>query len=75
MKKNDDIWVPEFQLRLRDLRIKSGKSCVATSELCGFGKNTVSKYESGKAKPTVDSLIRLANHFGVTVDYLLGENK
>ena len=38
----------------------------------GISKAVVSKYENGMGYPTYDVLIRIAQYFGVTTDYLLG---
>lgn len=38
----------------------------------GFGKNTISQYETGIREPNIDTLIKLAEYFDVTVDYLIG---
>ena len=38
----------------------------------GIDQASISSYESGKYLPTVDVLIKLANYFGVSTDYLLG---
>jgi len=34
--------------------------------------NNISKYEKGLSKPTIPTLIKLAEYFEVSVDYLLG---
>lgn len=41
----------------------------------GLSKAVVSKYENGMGYPTFDMLIRIAEYFGVTTDYLLGVSK
>jgi len=38
----------------------------------GLSKAVVSKYENGMGFPTFDVLIRIAQFFGVSTDYLLG---
>lgn len=38
----------------------------------GLSKAVVSKYENGMGYPSFDVLIRIAQHFGVTTDFLLG---
>lgn len=38
----------------------------------GLSKAVVSKYENGMGYPAFDVLIRIAQFFGVTTDYLLG---
>ena len=40
-----------------------------------LSKAVVSKYENGLGYPTFDVLIRIADFFGVTTDYLLGVSK
>lgn len=62
----------EFAQRLRRLRERQGKSRVVLSQLCGLPTNAIQRYERGESKPNIDSLIAIADYFGVTVDYLLG---
>lgn len=38
----------------------------------GCGEPALSRYASGKALPSVDTAVRIADYFGVTVDYLFG---
>lgn len=38
----------------------------------GLSKAVVSKYENGMGYPSFDTLVRIAQHYGVTIDYLLG---
>ena len=37
----------------------------------GLAKNAVSEWKSGKAKPGTEAIIKIADYFGVTTDYLL----
>ena len=37
----------------------------------GISQNTISKYETGEALPTVENLILLANYYDVSLDYLM----
>ena len=59
-----------FRQRLRELRGKRKPTVVA--ECCGLNRNAVIGYENGDALPGFESLIKLADHFGVGVDYLMG---
>lgn len=34
--------------------------------------SAISEWKKGKAKPSVDALIKIADYFNVSVDYLLG---
>ena len=38
----------------------------------GIDQASLSSYERGKYLPTVEVLVKLAEHFGVSTDYLLG---
>lgn len=38
----------------------------------GIDQTSISSYECGKYLPTVEVLIKLAEYFGVSTDYLLG---
>lgn len=57
---------------LRTLRKQRGLSLKALGETLGLAESTVSLYETGKRQPDNDTLVKIANFFGVTIDYLLG---
>lgn len=38
----------------------------------GVAESTVSQYETGKRQPDYETLLKLSEYFGVSVDYLLG---
>lgn len=61
-----------FPQRLRALRERKGIKRLVLSELCGLSKNMIARYERGERIPTADSLERLADFFGVTMDELWG---
>ena len=64
-----------FPARLRQLRQRRGISQRALSDLCGLGKSTVARYESGERVPTLAALEAIAEYFGVTLDDLAGRGK
>lgn len=64
-----------FPQRLRAMRERKRVSRRVLSELCGLSKNMIAQYERGTRTPTGDSLERLANFFGVTMDELWGREK
>lgn len=41
---------------------------------CGFSQNSINKWQS-RSYPAADKLIKVADYFGVSVDYLLGREK
>ena len=63
-------------LRLKELRNNKGLSQAAIAERFGITQQAYANYERGTRQPDYDTLNKLADFFGVTVDYLLGrENK
>lgn len=42
---------------------------------CGLSSGAFTEWRKGKAKPNVDALSKIADHFNVTVDFLLGKEK
>jgi len=63
--------------RVRALREDSDYTQREIAALLGVGQRTYSDYESGKTRIPVDSLIVLAQHYKVSMDYICGltENK
>lgn len=43
------------------------------SKATGISQSTLSDWKTGRAKPKADKLLKLAEYFGVTVDYFLKE--
>lgn len=41
----------------------------------GISQQALSKWENEKTEPDNDSLVKLANYFGVSTDYLLGNSE
>lgn len=61
-----------FSTRLRDLLNRSGISQVELAKLTDIPREIVSYYCNGGRRPNVENVIKIAEHFGVSVDYLLG---
>ena len=59
-------------LRLKHLRIEKGLTQEELAEKVGLKKPTISCYESDKRQPDYNTLMKLADIFGVTIDGLLG---
>lgn len=58
--------------RIRDLREDMDLRQSDLAEATGIDQRTISNYETGKTAPDAYALIKLADFFGVSVDYLLG---
>lgn len=56
---------------LKNLREKKGITQVKLSVDIEVSQEIISQYELGKTKPTVESLIKLADYFNTSTDYLL----
>lgn len=64
----------DFAKRLKELRKESGYTQVELTKKLGLaGQGAYQKYESGKGKPRANRLQELADIFGVSTSYLLGE--
>ena len=61
-----------FPQRLRLCRKQKGMSLKQLADVFGMSHSTLSKYESGTRRPDPDMLIKLAEYFNVSTDYLLG---
>lgn len=58
--------------RLRELREKRHVTQVRLSIAAEVSQETISAYESGKAMPSAETLIKLADFLNTSSDYLLG---
>lgn len=61
----------DFSVRLKQLRNDKHLTQAQVAERIGVTTSMVSAYESDLKAPGLDTIIRIANLFGVTVDYLL----
>ena len=60
--------------RIKELRIQKGYSQEKMAKLLGVAQASFSGWELDKWQPDYGTLIKLADYFGVTVDYLLGRD-
>ncbi len=75
MTKEQSAARREFPRRLRALRLSRGVSAAALGECCGLSKNIIQRYEKGLRYPRMESLVKIAAYFDVSLDYLLGLEK
>lgn len=61
----------EFNEKLQELRKHKGLTQEELSEALFVSRTAVSKWESGRGYPSIDSLKAISKFFGVTVDELL----
>lgn len=58
-------------IRIAILRISKGWSQAELARRIGVSASAVGMYEQGRREPSLGLLVRLAQEFGVTTDYLL----
>ena len=65
----------EYYERLRELRKKANETQEQTAKSAGLTMRQYQRYEAGIQKPGLDNLWALADHFGVSMDYLAGRSE
>ena len=64
-----------FAERVDELIFEKNLKVTDFAKLSGISKSTVYEYLSGQKVPTLKNLIKIANYFNVSADYLLGLEK
>lgn len=60
-----------FGKKLKELRLEKGLSQQKFGELIGFCNQTISFWESGSREPDLDTLLKIALFFNVSLEDLL----
>jgi transcriptional regulator with XRE-family HTH domain len=63
--------MPSIADRIAALVANKGVSFTSISAEIGVSASALTEWKKGKANPSVDAIIKISNHFGVTTDYLL----
>ncbi len=63
-----------MNFRLKELRKKRKISQLKLALDLNMNQNSISRYENMEREADYETLIRIADYFGVTLDYLLGRN-
>ncbi|MEY8386280.1 helix-turn-helix transcriptional regulator [Oscillospiraceae bacterium 38-13] len=58
--------------RIRSLRKERKETQVQVAQSIGITDRQYQRFEAGNQKPGFDNLCALADHFGVSLDYLAG---
>lgn len=61
-----------FSVRLKELRLQHGFSQEELAEKIGIKRNSYSDWENCKCKPNYEKLEKIADFFGVSLDWLFG---
>ena len=65
----------EFHEKLQELRKNKGVTQEELAEVLYVSRTAISKWESGRGYPSIDSLKEISNYFSVTIDDLLSSEK
>ena len=65
----------EFHEKLQELRKSRGLTQVELAEDLYVSRTAISKGETGRGYPSIDSLKEISNYFSVTIDDLLSSEK
>lgn len=63
-----------LSIRLRELRVEKDYSQQQVADLLEIKLRQYQNYESGGSKPRYDTLIKLANEYNVSLDYITGRS-
>ena len=58
-------------VRLKEIRKQKGISQVKLAMDLNTSQNTISRYETGEREPGITELIKIADYFNVSIDFLL----
>lgn len=58
-------------VRLKEIRKSRGISQLKMAMDLNTNQNTISRYETGEREPGIVELIKIADYFNISVDYLL----
>ena len=64
-----------FQEKLLEQRTLYGYTQRQVAEYLGISQPSYIRYENGSSEPTLENLIKLAELYKVSVDYLLGRKE
>ena len=65
----------EFNEKLKELRSSRGLTQEELAEALFVSRTAISKWESGRGYPSIDSLKEISSFFSVTIDELLSGEK
>lgn len=60
---------------LKKLRAESKTSQAVLAEAIGVTQQSINKYENHNVEPDIESLRRMADYFGTTIDYIVGHSE
>lgn len=64
----------DFGIRFKELRNSRNLTQLQMAEILETSKSNISKYEAGSVEPNLYTLLKISRYFGVSVDYMLGND-
>ena len=61
--------------KIKELRLSHNLSQVELAEQLSVTKQTVSNWENNNIQPSIDMLVKIADYFSVSTDYLLDRDE
>ena len=61
-------------MKIKYLRQTNNLSQSELAKIIGVSQKSISDYEKQKTQPDIETLIKLADYFHTTIDYILGHN-
>jgi transcriptional regulator with XRE-family HTH domain len=66
------MYSESFPSRLKETRKSHGFTQAEVAEHLGIGRANISHYETGRIEPDIETLTKLADFYGVSTDFLIG---
>lgn len=63
----------KFGERLKELRTEKNLNQTELAKIFHTSQRTISSWETGYRQPDYETLVQIADYFGVSTDYLLGK--
>ena len=61
-------------MKIKEYRKLKNISCQKLADIIGVSLQAMQRYENCKAEPSIETLIKLAKFFGISVDKLIGND-
>lgn len=73
--RNGETISMDYRKRIRDLREDHDKTQTEIAKVLGTSQTMYARYERGASELPIRHLLKLADYYGITTDYLLGRTE